>query len=115
MNIFLEDFKKLTWDDLIARAGKKVVFDGRKFQQRGHVKELSLIKNEGLLAWVKSEEIFASKVIYDGVEITSECTCNQLDQLCAHAIAVIIEYILCLKKNVSVPYTKSNDQRLFLL
>jgi len=40
---------------------------------------------------------------------------NLLEAVCMHAIAVIIEYIAHLKKQVIVPAAALNDERFFLL
>ena len=108
-------FRELTWGDLIVWAGKEAVALGRKIQLENRVQKLSVMQNGGLLAWVEEEDLYVTKVESDGADVISECTCNQIEDPCVHAIAVIIEYIVCLKRNIDVPYTKLNDRRLFLL
>ena len=108
-------FRDLTWGDLIVWAGKDIVNSGRKVQFEGRVKKLSITPTEGLIAWVDAEDLYATRVEYDGSELVSDCTCNQIDITCSHSIAVIIDYIVLLKKKLTIPYAKSNDRRFFLL
>lgn len=108
-------FRKLTWGDLIAWAGKDTVPIGREIQAEGRVKKLSTTSTGGLLAWVVEEDLYVTRIECDNSEMISECTCNQNENPCAHAIAIIIEYIVCLKRNLKVPSAQSNDRRFFLL
>jgi len=115
MNQSGNQFSELTWSDLILWAGKKIVQEGQKCQQGGNVKQLALTENGGILAWVEAEEIFSTRVEYNADEIIADCSCNSVEHTCAHAIAVIIEYIAHLKRNISIPDAEKNDRRLFLL
>lgn len=108
-------FRELTWVDLTLWAGKKIVADGRECFLRKEVKQISLTDSNGILAWVEAEELFATLVEYDEGELYSECSCNPIEHTCIHAIAVIIEFINHLKKNVYIPRVKTGDRRLFLL
>jgi uncharacterized Zn finger protein len=115
MNAAFRQFKELTWVELTLWAGKKIVSEGRECYQRNEVRQLSLIKNGGILAWVEAEELFATRVEYDQGEFYSECTCNPIEHTCMHSIAVIIEFIVHLKKKIELPLAKPNDERFFLL
>jgi len=115
MTAAFNQFRELTWVDLTLWAGKKIVSDGQECFQRKEVRQLSLTKTGGILAWVEAEELFATLVEYDEGELYSECTCNPIENTCIHAIAVIIELIVHLKKKIDIPYAKSNDRRFFLL
>ena len=108
-------FRELTWVDLTLWAGKRIVSDGRECFLRKEVTQICLTESGGILAWVEAEEPFATRVEYDEGELYSECTCNPIENTCAHAIAVIIEFIVHLKKNIHIPYAQSNDRRFFLL
>jgi len=108
-------FRELTWVDLTLWAGKKIVSDGRECFRRKEVKQISLTESDDILAWVEAEELFATRVEYSEGELYSECTCQPVENTCPHAIAVIIEFIVHLKKNIHIPYAKSNDRRFFLL
>jgi uncharacterized Zn finger protein len=110
-----EFFKDLTWGDLIVWAGKEIVAVGRKIQSENRVKQLSMTQTEGLLAWVEVEDVYATRVEYDGAEFSSECSCNPVEHTCDHSIAVIIDYIICLKRKIVIPRAKPNDRRFFLL
>ena len=115
MNAAFNQFRELTWVELTLWAGKKIVSDGRECYQRKEVRQLSLIKTGGILAWVEAEELFATRVEYDQGEFYSECTCNPVENTCMHSIAVIIEFIVHLKKKIELPLAESNDERFFLL
>jgi uncharacterized Zn finger protein len=110
-----EFFKELTWGDLIAWAGKDTVAAGRRIQLEGRVKQLSITHTDGLLAWVDDEDLYATRVEYDGSEFFSECSCNPIRNACDHSIAVIIEYIVSLKQRKSLPTAEETDRRFFLL
>ncbi len=108
-------FRELTWLDLTFWAGKEIVADGRDCFLRKEVTQVSVTESNGILAWVASEELFATLVEYEHGELYSECTCQPIENTCVHAIAVIIELIVHLKKNISIPRAKSNDRRFYLL
>ena len=114
-NMSTDFFRELTWGDLFVWAGKDIVTIGRKFQVEGRVKKLSTTNTGGLLAWVDEEDLYVTRIESDSAEMISECTCSQNENPCTHAIAVIIEYIVCIKRNMNVPAAKSNDRRFFLL
>jgi uncharacterized Zn finger protein len=113
--IHTEVFRELTWGDLIAWAGKDTVASGRKIQIENHVKQLSMTPTAGLLAWVEVDDVYATRVEFDGTEFFSECSCNPVCNTCDHSIAVILEYIVCLKRKIEIPSAKPNDRRYFLL
>jgi len=115
MTAAFNQFRELTWVDLTLWAGKKIVSDGRECYQRKEVRQLSLTKTGGILAWVESEELFATLVEFVDGEFYSECTCNPIENTCMHSIAVIIEFIVHLKKKTDIPHAESNDRRFFLL
>jgi uncharacterized Zn finger protein len=110
-----EFFKDLTWGDLIVWAGKDIVTAGRRIQSENRVKQLSLTQTNGLIAWVETDDVYATHVEFDGAEFFSECSCNPVEHTCDHSIAMIIEYIICLKRNTAIPKAKPNDRRFFLL
>ncbi len=115
MTSSFNQFRELTWVDLTLWAGKKIVSDGKECYQRKEVREISLTKTGGILAWVDAEELFATLVEYDDGELYSECTCHPVENTCMHSIAVIIEFIVHLKKKLEIPEAKSNDRRFYLL
>lgn len=108
-------FRELTWVDLMLWTNKKTVADGRAFFQKKKVRQLAMTSTGGILAWVDAEELFATRVEYSAGDLTAECTCHPAEAICIHAIAVIIEYIVYLKKKTDVPAASPHDARFFLL
>lgn len=108
-------FTDLTWDDLEEWAGSKIVARGRDYQKHGHVSELAITKDKGLIAWVRGSDVYATKVVMDNDGLpVSDCTCPyQFD--CKHGVAVILEYIEKVKKKKSVPLADKKDERFRLL
>ncbi|MFW5909120.1 MAG: SWIM zinc finger family protein [Desulfosalsimonas sp.] len=110
----LDLFRELTWGDLTVWVGREAVNLGTSLQKDGAVDHLVKTPDGGLLAWVRAEEVFASHVGFEHGDLFCRCAC-QSGSACEHAIAVILEYIACLKKNMSVPVAASNDQRFHLV
>lgn len=109
-----QSFRELTWGNLVTWAGKIAVTEGRMFQRSGAVKQLTRTRSNGLLAWVEDEEDFSVNVEIDAGELHGRCGC-QGGNVCPHMVAVIIEYIACLRKNKPLPVAPSNDPRFYLL
>lgn len=109
-----DPFRELTWGDLTVWAGPDAVESGGRLQKQGAVDNLVKTPNNGLLAWVKAEEVFASYVGFEHGELYCRCAC-QGESACEHGIAVILQYISHLKKNVPVPIAASNDRRFYLV
>lgn len=105
----------MTWVDLSMWAGKTIVAQGRECYLRKEVRDLAITPSGAILAWVMAEEHFATQVEYSDGELYSECSCHPLGNSCIHAIAVIIEFIVHLKKKIDVPVAEPNDRRFFLL
>lgn len=110
-----DPFKELTWADLALWTDKQAIADGRAFFQKKKIRELSMTATGGILAWVDAEEPFATHVEYSDGDLTAECTCQPVEPVCLHAVAVIIEYISHLKKQIAVPAALPNDARFYLL
>ena len=116
MNSLADICRELTWGQLTAWSNKSAVLDGRKLQQKGAVQGLvKTAKGKGLLAWVTVEEPFAVLIELDEGDLFSQCSCNPVINPCEHAVAVIIEFIVHLKRNYPIPSAKSNDPRLYLI
>lgn len=113
--ILADGFRELTWAELTLWAGKHIVAEGRECYLRKQVRELAVTPSGSLLAWVEAEEPFATLVEYTDGELYSECTCQPTTNTCIHAVAVIIEFIVHLKKKTVVPVAAPNDRRFFLL
>ncbi len=116
MNSLADICRELTWGQLAAWSNKTAVIEGRKIQQKGAVNTLmKTSKGEGLLAWVEVEEPFAVLIEMEYGELFSQCSCNPIINPCEHAVAVIIEFIVHLKRNNPIPLAAPNDPRLYLV
>ena len=110
----VDSFKQLTWDDLHEWAGSRVFSRGQGYQRSHRVQELAQTQTEGLIAWVQGEHRYATRVTLEDGELTSTCTCPYR-ACCKHAVAVVLEYLDRLKKNLEIPKVTEKDKRLVLL
>ncbi len=109
-----DSFRKLTWDDLEAWVGSRIVGRGRNYQHSGFVRGLARTSDGGLLAWVDGTETYATRVDFIEDELISDCTCPYWAD-CKHAVAVVLEYLDHLEKGRRVPKADPNDGRILLL
>ncbi|MHB9149471.1 MAG: SWIM zinc finger family protein [Thermoleophilia bacterium] len=111
----MSQFKDLTWDDLNAWAGSKIVSRGRNYQQQGRVSELAHTEDGALVAWVDGSDRYATRVDTDTDGMpASICTCPyECD--CKHGVAVVLEYLERVEHNRRVPPAGRDDERLELL
>ena len=107
-----DPFEDLTWDDLEEWAGAAIVSRGRSYQ-RGHRVQNLARSETGLVAWVLGTRRYATVVEVEDGELTSFCTCPYWDT-CKHAVAVVLEYLECLKQKKEVPTVTERDRRLKL-
>jgi uncharacterized Zn finger protein len=105
----LEKFADLTWDDLTAWAGRKVVARGKSY--RDAVEDLRVTADGRLLAWVRGGSLYATAVGLSGAgKAVSECTCPY-GAACKHAVAVILVYLDAAKAGKAVPAAAGDDDR----
>ena len=109
-----EVFTRLTWIDIQAWAGSTIVTRGQSYQRNHRVKELARTPSGGVVAWVRGTQRYATLIDIEGEELTSACTCAYWDT-CKHAVAVVLEYLDHLRRNIEVPTVTERDQRLALL
>ena len=109
-----DPFEALTWNDLTAWAGSKIVSRGKNYQRNGYVKDLVRTPDSNLVAWVEGTERYATRVFFEDDELESICSCPYWDT-CKHAVAVVIEYLKRIENNRRVPKAKQDDDRLELL
>ncbi len=109
-----DSFKGLTWDNLEQWAGSRVLSRGQSYQRNGRVKDLVETQDGGLIAWVLGGNEYATRVDFDHGKLISTCTCPY-GGACKHAMAVVLEYLDRLKKNLEVPLISKKDERLELL
>jgi len=111
----LDRFADLTWNDIEAWAGGKIVSRGKNYQRQGRVADLAVTDEGSLIAWVDGAERYATRVVMDEDGLPdSICTCPY-ESNCKHAVAVVIEYLKRVENNRSVPQAKQDDERLKLL
>jgi len=104
----------LTWAELEAWAGSRIVSRGKSYQKSGSVRDLARTSDGGLLAWVRGSRNYATKAALEKGRLSSDCTCPY-EGTCKHAVAVVLEYLDCLKKKADVPLANVDDDRLSLL
>ncbi|MDI6763381.1 MAG: SWIM zinc finger family protein [Thermodesulfobacteriota bacterium] len=107
-------FKELTWDDLQEWAGSRILSRGQTYQRSHRVKDLAQTQKGSLVAWVYGGQKYATEVDFEDGELISVCACPYGNN-CKHAVAVVLEYLDHLKKNIEVPQVAKQDQRLSLL
>jgi len=108
-------FQQLTWDDLEDWFDDAIIDRGHKYQEQDRVSDLAVTDNGDLVAWVSGTLQYATTVeITDGNYLDSYCTCPYAIN-CKHGVAVVLEYLACLKKNKTVPECSDEDDRLYLL
>jgi uncharacterized Zn finger protein len=111
----LDRFADLTWNDIEAWAGVKIVSRGQNYQRQGRVSDLAVTDDGSLIAWVDGSERYATKVVMDEDGLPgSTCTCPY-ERDCKHGVAVVMEYLTRVENNRSVPQAKQDDKRLKLL
>jgi uncharacterized Zn finger protein len=107
-------FKDLTWEDLEHWAGSTIVSRGKSYQCNGYVRDLANTPDGGLLAWVEGTSNYATWVDFENSALASTCSCPYWDT-CKHAVAVVLEYLDCLKNDRKVPQVTGDDKRILLL
>jgi uncharacterized Zn finger protein len=107
-------FKGLTWDDLQEWAGNRILSRGQSYQRSHRVQELVLTQSGELVAWVQGEKRYATQVDFEGGELISTCTCPY-GGTCKHGVAVVLEYLDRVKKNMKVLEIAEQDKRLLLV
>ena len=109
-----EPFADLTWEDLEDWAGTTIVGRGRTYQRNSSVSDLGITPEGALIAYVLGSARYVTQVVIQDGDLTSECTCPYWTN-CKHAVAVVLEYLMCLKNDVAVPEISQTDARLDML
>ncbi|MGZ0707496.1 SWIM zinc finger family protein [Coraliomargarita sp. W4R53] len=107
----------LTWEALEESFGKRILDRGERYQQGGRVTALARFAQNGLVARVAGSENYVSRVlVMDGSKLQTLCTCPY-GAGCKHAVAVVLEYLECLKEKRKVELIKEPelDERLIEL
>ena len=110
-----DPFSKLTWEDLEEWAGNVIVGRGRPYQRKGAVENLGRTEGGTLAAWVRGTRRYATRVrLTERNGLESACTCPYWDT-CKHAVAVVLEYLECLKTDSAIGEIEEDDPRLLKL
>ena len=106
-----DPYADLTWEDLEDWAGTTIVGRGRTYQRNSSVSDLGFTPEGTLIAYVLGSARYVTQVAIQDGDLTSECTCPYWTN-CKHAVAVVLEYLMCLKNDVAVPEILQTDARL---
>ena len=106
-----DSYADLTWEDLEHWAGTTIVSRGRTYQRNSSVSDLGITPEGALIAYVLGSTRYVTQVAIQEEDLTSECTCPYWAN-CKHAVAVVLEYLMCLKNDVAVPQISQTDPRL---
>ena len=110
-----DQFVDLTWNDLEEWAGTRIVYRGKNYQRQGHVSDLAVTEDNGLVAWVDGTKRYAVKVSMEESGVPdSFCTCPYMFD-CKHAVAVVIDYLKRIEENSAIPNASRDDTRLAML
>ena len=110
-----DPFSKLTWEDLEEWAGPVIVGRGRPYQRKGAVENLARTEDGTLVAWVRGTRLYATQVrLTERNGLESACTCPYW-ATCKHALAVVLEYLECLKTASTIGEIDEGDPRLLEL
>ena len=109
-----DPYADLTWEDLEDWAGTTIVSRGRTYQRNNSVSDLGFTPEGALIAYVLGSARYVTQVAIQEGDLTSECTCPYWTN-CKHAVAVVLEYLMCLKNDVAVPEILQTDARLDML
>lgn len=107
-------FEKLSWSDLEQWAGSRVLSRGQGYHRDHRVRELAQTQTGGIVAWVQGGQRYATEVDFGDGELISVCTCPYGNN-CKHAVAVVLDYLDHLKKNLEIPKITGQDPRIALL
>ena len=110
----IDIWKQLTWDDIKGWAGASITSRGRNYQSSNYVQKIACTSDGGLLAWVEGTKTYATLVDIKDDKLISFCTCPY-DDVCKHAVAVVLDYLEKLKQHIRIPTVVEGDPRLTLL
>ncbi|TVL99851.1 MAG: hypothetical protein CV087_16530 [Candidatus Brocadia sp. WS118] len=106
-----EDFRELTWNDLMDWVGSRILKRGEDYFRRGRVTNLR-IAPKGILATVSGTDEYTTLVTVHGQgqqkEIVSDCTCPYSSG-CKHAVATLLAFSQAIKEKRKIPTAQSTD------
>lgn len=106
--------ENLTWNDLEAWAGSRIVSRGKSYRKNGHVRELAQTSEGRLIAYVRGSERYVTQVASDSGNLSSECTCPY-GSTCKHAVAVVLEYLEQIRQGKEIVRASDDDPRFAML
>lgn len=107
-------FATLTWDDIEAWAGSRIVSRGKSYQRGGRVQKLARTASGGVIAWVQGTVRYATQVEIAKKKLSASCTCPY-GGTCKHAVALVLSYLEGLKSQEEIPTAAADDPRFELL
>ena len=107
-------FAALTWDDIEAWAGSRIVSRGKSYHRGNQVQKLARTASGGIIAWVQGTSRYATQVEIKNKQLTASCTCPY-GGTCKHAVATVLSYLDSLKNKKEIPTVAEDDPRLELL
>ena len=108
-----DSFLNLTWDNLNAWAGSRVVSRGRAYKSR--VLDPRSTGDGSLVAWVHGRQRYATQVGFDpSGQLVSTCSCPY-GAACKHAVALVLVGLDAKRNRRELPLLKSDDERLDVL
>ncbi|MBQ9405321.1 MAG: SWIM zinc finger domain-containing protein [Desulfovibrio sp.] len=113
--VSLKSLERLSWSDIVERAGSQVASRGREYQRRGLVEDLAVTESGIIVATVRGSKPYAVQVSMDTKgDLQSHCTCPYAF-FCKHSVATLLEYLTSIDQGKPVPLADPLDARLACL
>ena len=107
-------FEQLSWPEIEDWAGATIAARGRSYYRSGHVAGLARTAAGEVVAWVHGTRRYATLIDIDREGLVAACSCPYED-VCKHAVAVVLAYQEQLKQQRALPAVSDGDPRLVLL
>ena len=107
-------FQQLTWPAIEDWAGATIAARGQSYQRSHRVSHLARTSEGEVVAWVEGTHRYATLIDVDEQGLIAACTCP-FDDICKHAVAVVLAYREHLSRQRDLPAVPDTDARLVLL
>ncbi|HSH82465.1 MAG TPA: SWIM zinc finger family protein [Herpetosiphonaceae bacterium] len=107
-------FRQLTWPAIEDWAGAKIAARGQRYQRNHQVADPARTSRGEVVAWVQGTHRYATLIDVDDQGLIAACTCP-FDDICKHAVAVVLAYREHLSRQRDLPAVPDTDARLVLL